>query len=404
MTDTPYDRTHAVAGYGMRTLAVHAGQRPDPATGAVAPPIAAASAFAYDDFDAGARRFSGESPGFLYSRFANPTVQIFEAKMAALENGEAAVAFASGMAAISATLLGLLSTDDEVIYVGTLYGGTDSLMRTLLPRLGIRTIAVPDVQSVHAQITSKSKLIFAETPANPTMAILDVAEIASLARSAGMISVVDNTFSTPCLTQPLGLGIDVVVHSATKYIGGHGDATGGVVIAAARLIDPIRTAGLKHIGGCLSPHEAVMLIRGLKTLPLRVSASCENAQYLAERLQGHDKIEQVYYPGLPTHPGYAVARRQMRQPGGMLSVSLVGGRPAARAFLDGLSLITQAVSLGDVDSLACHPASTTHSAMAEAVRLQSGVTEGLVRISVGIEDAEDLWRDIEHALAGCRNE
>jgi methionine-gamma-lyase len=341
-------------------LAVHAGKLPDAATGAIAAPIVATSSFAYDDFDAGVRRFNGEQPGFLYSRFGNPTVQTFEAKMAALEGGDSAVAFASGMAAISSTLLSLTSAGDEIIYVGTLYGGTDGVLRGLLPRLGIRTIPVRDLQGVEAGISPSTRLIYVETPANPVMGIVDLAEVARIARGAGIFNVADNTFSTPCLTQPLTLGIDVVVHSATKYIGGHGDVTGGVVVGHAELIKSIRSTGMRDLGGCMSPHEAVMFIRGLKTLPLRMDAACDNAGQIAAFLHTHPAVERVYYPGLLSHPGHEIACRQMRRFGGILSFELRGGRAMARTFLDHLNLVTQAVSVGDVDSLACHPASTTH--------------------------------------------
>ncbi|PUA18677.1 PLP-dependent aspartate aminotransferase family protein [Glaciimonas sp. PCH181] len=390
--------------FGLRTLAVHAGQAPDITTGATATPIVATSSFAYDDFDAGVRRFNGEQPGFLYSRFANPTVQTFEAKMAALEGAESAVAFSSGSAAVSSTLLGLVSAGDEVIYVGTVYGGTDGILRGLLPRLGIRTIPVPDLASVQAQLSPRTRLIYVETPANPVMGIIDLAEVARIAHEAGILSVADNTFSTPCLTQPLALGIDVVVHSATKYIGGHGDATGGVALGRADLMKTIRSIGMKELGGCMSPHEAFMFIRGLKTLPLRIEAACDNAQQIAAFLHSHPAVERVYYPGLPSHPGHEIARRQMRRFGGILSFEFRGGRAMARLFLDRLQLVTQAVSVGDVDSLACHPASTTHSAVAEAIRLKNGVTEGLVRFSAGIEDPEDLLADVEQALAHASKE
>lgn len=384
---------------GLRTLAVHAGQSPDTATGAIATPIVATSSFAYDDFDAGAKRFNGEQPGFLYSRFANPTVQTFEAKMAVLEGGESAAAFSSGMAAISATLLGLASAGDEIIYVGTVYGGTDGVVRGLLPRLGIHTIPVPNLEGVKAHLSERTKLIYVETPANPVMGIVDLREVVRIARDAGILSVADNTFATPCLTQPLALGIDVVVHSATKYIGGHGDATGGVAVGRAGLLKGIRSVGMKDLGCCMSPHEAVMFIRGLKTLPLRVEAACDNAEQIATFLHAHPAVERVYYPGLPTHPGHEIARRQMRRFGGILSFELRGGRSMAQTFLDRLTLVTQAVSVGDVDSLACHPASTTHSAVAENIRLQNGVTDGLIRLSAGIEDAQDLLADVEQALA-----
>ena len=384
---------------GVRTLAVHAGQTPDPSTGAIATPITTASAYSYGDFDTGERRFSGESPGYLYSRFANPTVAALEGKMAALEGGESAVAFTSGMSAICSTVMAMVSSGDELIHVGTLYGGTEGVMRNLLPRFGVRSIHVAHVAELEQAITAHTRLIFTETPDNPMLGIVDLAETARIAKAHNILTVADNTFATPCLTRPLALGIDVVVHSATKFIGGHGDATGGVVVASKVLAEKIRSVGLKQFGGCLSPFEASMLIRGLKTLPLRVEAASLSAERIARLLDEHPAVSTVFYPGLPSHPGHEVARRQMSRFGALMSFELKGGKAAARTFLDSLTLVTQAVSLGDTDSLACHPASTTHSAVAEEIRRQYGVTEGLVRLSVGIEDVEDLERDIRQALA-----
>ncbi|MDE1169031.1 MAG: PLP-dependent aspartate aminotransferase family protein [Pseudomonas sp.] len=384
---------------GMRTLAVHAGQTPDPTTGAVATPISTASAYSYGDFDNGERRFCGESPGYVYSRFANPTVAVFEAKMAALEGGESAVGFTSGMSAICSTVMALVSAGDEVIHVGTLYGGTEGVMRNLLPRFGVRSLHVATAAQLQAAITPNTRLIFTETPDNPMLGIVDLQAVAQVAKAAKILTVADNTFATPCLTRPLEWGIDVVVHSATKFIGGHGDATGGVAIGSKVLMEKVRTVGLKQFGGCLSPFEAMMLIRGLKTLPLRVEAASISAERIARLLAAHPAIERVFYPGLESHAGHAVAKRQMNRFGGLMSFELKGGRAAARTFLDRLALVTQAVSLGDTDSLACHPASTTHSAVAADIRLQYGVTEGLVRLSVGIEDVQDLENDIRQALA-----
>ncbi|EIC82601.1 PLP-dependent aspartate aminotransferase family protein [Serratia sp. M24T3] len=385
---------------GMRTLAVHGGQRPDAQSGAITTPITATSSFSYGDFDSGARRFSGEDPGYMYSRFGNPTVTAFEERMAVLENAESAVACASGMAAVSATLFALLKTGDEIIHIGALYGGTEGVIRNLLPRYGIKPVFVADLESLKDAFTANTKMVFVETPANPVMGIISLQEVARLSREAGAVSVVDNTFATPYLTRPLELGIDVVLHSATKYISGHGDATGGVVAGRRELIDPIRTLCLKQFGGCLSPFEAALMTRGLKTLPLRVEASANSAQKIAEYLDEHPAIAAVFYPGLVTHAGHEVARQQMRLFGGIMAVELKGGKAAARHFLDHLNLVTQAVSLGDTDSLACHPATTTHSAVSEKIRLESGITDGLVRISIGIEDTEDLIADFKQALEG----
>lgn len=384
---------------GMRTLAVHGGQRPDAQSGAISTPIVATSSFSYGDFDSGARRFSGEDPGYMYSRFGNPTVTAFEERMAVLEAAETAVACASGMAAVSATLFALLKSGDEVIHMGALYGGTEGVIRNLLPRYGIKPVFVADLDTLKEAFTDKTKMVFVETPANPVMGIVSLQEVARLSREAGVVSVVDNTFATPYLTRPLALGIDVVLHSATKYISGHGDATGGVVAGSRALIDPIRTLCLKQFGGCLSPFEAALMTRGLKTLPLRVEACSISAQKIAEYLEGHPAIAEVFYPGLKTHVGHEVARQQMKLFGGIMAVELKGGKEAARHFLDSLTLVTQAVSLGDTDSLACHPATTTHSAVSEKIRLESGITDGLVRISIGIEDTEDLIADFKQALA-----
>jgi methionine-gamma-lyase len=384
--------------FHVRTLAVHGGQTPDEATGAIAPPIVTTSSYSYGDFDNGVDRFTGEKPGFLYSRFANPTVAVLEAKMAALEGGEAAVGFASGMAAISSTLLALLSAGDDIVTVGTLYGGTQGVIGSLLPRLGIQSNQVSRIEDLAAAMTPCTQVVYVETPANPVLGIVDLAETARIAHEFGAIVVADNTFATPCLTQPLALGVDIVVHSATKFISGHGDATGGIAVGTADAMRKVRQAGMMQLGSCLSPHDASMLIRGLKTMPLRVEASSASAQRIAEFLDGHDAISAVHYPGLPGHPGHDVAARQMSAFGGILSLEMKGGRSAARSFLDALTLVTQAVSVGDTDSLACHPATTTHSAVPTDIRKKSGVTDGLVRLSVGIEFADDLLDDIQQAL------
>ncbi|RZT08149.1 methionine-gamma-lyase [Duganella sp. CF402] len=387
------------SAYGFRTMAIHAGKCASSDTGALALPIYATTSFGYGDFDSGERRFAGVERGFLYSRFSNPTVQVFEQKMALLEGGETALAASSGMAAICAALFGLLSAGDELIFVGTLYGGTLGVMQTLLPRMGVNVLGVKDVGELGNAITAKTKLVYVETPSNPTLEIIDLGAVAALAREHAVISIADNTFATPYLTRPIDLGIDIVVHSATKYIGGHGDATGGVVIGSKQHIELIRTAGVKQFGGCMSPQDAFLFVRGLKTLPLRMEAVCDSALAIAQALHRHPLVEQVFYPGLAAHAGHDIAARQMKKFGGILAFTLRGGKANARRFLNQLMVITQAVSVGDVDSLACHPASTTHSAVPAEVRLQQGVTDQLIRLSVGIEDLSDLLTDIYAALA-----
>lgn len=382
----------------LRTLAVHAGQHPDPQFGSLAAPIYQTSTFAYGSFERGAQIFAGETPGYVYSRIANPTVAMLEQKIAALEQAEDAIAFSSGTGAIGSLLLALLNPGDEILFVGPLYGGTEVQLRDLLPRFGIRAVEVASADALLAAITSRSRMIYVETPMNPTLGIVDLRQVAVIARGAGLISVADNTFATPILTQPLALGIDIALHSATKYIGGHGDATGGIVAGTRRHLEPIRHLGMKQIGACMSPQDAYLFIRGAKTLALRVEQSSENALQLAQFLQQRPEIARVYYPGLPEHPNHATAARQMRAFGGILSCEMAGGLPAARTLLDALQLITQAVSIGDTDSLACHPASTTHRGVAQEIRQRQGVTDGMIRFSIGIEDAGDLQSDLAQAL------
>ncbi len=381
----------------LRTLAVHAGQRPDPATGALAQPIFQTSTFVYGDFERGRRLFSGEEEGYLYTRIQNPTTRAFEEKLAALEGGEDAVAFTSGMAAIAALVFTLLKPGDELVYLGPLYGGTEGLFYDTLERYGVRVVDATDRPLAEA-VGPDARMIYVETPANPTLRVHDLAEVARFARERGILTVADNTFATPALTRPLELGIDLVVHSATKYLSGHGDVLGGAVVGPAELVREIRAEGLRHLGGAQSPFDAFLLLRGMKTLVLRMEAHSEGAMRVARFLEGHPAVRRVLYPGLKSHPQHAVAARQMRAFGGMVALDL-GSEAAARAFLDGLTYFAQAVSLGDVDSLATHPYSTTHQLVPEEVRLRQGVTPGLVRLSVGLEDPDDLIEDLDRALA-----
>ena len=383
----------------LRTRAVHAGQHPEPGTGAIATPISQTTAFGYGTLEHGAAIFAGEAPGYRYSRFANPTVAALEAKMADLEGAPTAVAFSSGTAAISAVLLGLLNPGDEIAFLGPLYGGTEGLFRQLGERFGIRVVDATQ-QGLTASLTPATRMVWVETLTNPSLRLHDLAEVAAMAKAHGVLTVADNTFCTPYLARPLESGIDLVLHSMTKYLGGHGDATGGIVAGAVALIASVRKTGLGHVGGNLSPQEAFLFLRGIKTLPLRMAAHCEGAAAVAHFLAGHPAVRVVHYPGLASHPQHALARRLLQGGfGGMVTFELVRNeRSAAAAVLNRLELFTQAVSLGDVDSLACHPASTTHSFVTAEVRAQNGITEGLIRLSVGIEHPDDLIADLEHAL------
>jgi methionine-gamma-lyase len=379
------------------TRAVHAGQSPDPRTGAHATPIHQTSTFVLGDVARGERLFAGEESGYVYSRIANPTVRAFEEKLAALEGAEEAVAFASGMGAIAALCLSTLRSGDEILFLGPLYGGTRGLFHDLLPRFGVTARRVDD-DGLAAAVTPQTRMLYVETPTNPTLGIHDLRLVADVASTHGLLSVVDGTFATPYLTRPLEHGIDVVLHSATKYLGGHGDALGGVVAGTQELMDEVRLEGLRHVGAALSPSIAFLLLRGVRTLHLRMRAHCANARAVAEAALGHPAVGAVHYPGLPDHPRHGVAARQMDDFGGMVALEFVHGRESAAAFLEALTLFDHAVSLGDVSSLACHPASTTHQVVAEELRLADGVTEGLVRLSVGIEDERDLVRDVLQAL------
>lgn len=379
------------------TRAVHAGAGLDPTTGAHSTPIVQTSTFGYRSFARGERLFAGDEEGYLYSRVGNPTVAAFERSLADLESAEAAVAFSSGMAAIAALAFTLLAPGQQIAYLGPLYGGSEGLFLGVLQRFGVPVRAV-DADDLARGLDPATGLVYLETPTNPTLRLHDLRAAADAAHAVGALCVADNTFSTPILTRPLEHGVDAVVHSATKYLGGHGDALGGVLAGPAELMSEIRMEGLRHLGGALGPLEAFLFIRGLKTLPLRIERHCANARRVAEALRDHPALAAVHWPGFEDHPEHALARRQMSDFGGMVSLELKDGKPAAARFLDRLTLFTQAVSLGDVESLATHPASTTHQLLDETRRLEQGVNDGLVRLSVGIEDAEDLVEDVLQAL------
>ncbi|WP_293179671.1 PLP-dependent aspartate aminotransferase family protein [Oceanithermus sp.] len=382
----------------FRTRALHAGSRPDPTTGAHVTPVFRTSTFAYGSFDRGARMFAGEEPGYVYTRIGNPTVRVFEEKVASLEGAEDAVAFASGMAAIAALTLTFLQPGDELAFLGPLYGGTEGLFLETLTRFGVQVRDVSE-EPPSAWVSPRTRMLYVETPTNPTLRIHDLEQVGRIGRERGVLTVADNTFATPYLTRPLEFGLDVVLHSATKYLGGHGDAIGGVVAGSAERMQELRMHGLRHVGGAMSPEDAFLFMRGVKTLALRMEAHCDGAEAVAGFLEEHPAVARVHYPGLPHHPGHEIAARQMDRYGGMVALELHGGFEAARVFLDGLELFTQAVSLGDVESLATHPASTTHELLPPEVLERQGITPGLVRLSVGIEDPRDLVEDLEQALA-----
>ncbi len=383
------------------TLSVHGADAVDAHTGAVAPPLYQTSTFRFENADHGEALFKGEQEGFIYTRIGNPTQAALERHMAALEGGEAGLAFASGLSAISGLVLTLCRSGDNIVSSNTIYGGTHYFFQDFLRRMNIDAREVPadDLSNIENAIDEKTKLIFIETPANPNLDIIDIAACAEIARRKGIPLAVDNTFSTPILTRPLEFGADIVVHSATKYIGGHGDAVAGILVGTKELMTRVRKETLAQIGLNISPFNAWLLLRGLKTLSVRVKRHCENAEYVAQFLNSHPKIDRVYYPGLSTHAGNKIARVQMSGKfGGMIAFELKGTREDSKKLMNAVKLPLLAVSLGDCDSLICHPASTTHAKYAPAELAEAKIGESMIRISVGIEDPKDICDDLDQAM------
>ena len=386
---------------GPATRAIHHGYDPARNDFALTPPLHLTSTFAFPDAETGGALFAGEAEGHIYSRISNPTVALLEARIADLEGAEAGLATASGMGAISSLMWTLLKPGDEIITDKTLYGCTFAFMREGLARFGIRITHVDlrDPANLTAAISDATRLVYFETPANPNMRLVDIAAMAEIARPFGASIVVDNTYATPLLTQPITLGADFVVHSATKYLGGHGDLIAGMVAGRAEALKEVRMVGVKDMtGSVLSPFNAMLILRGLKTLQLRMQRHCESGLKVAEWLAEQPGIETLYYPGLQTHPQYALATRQMHGYGGMIALELEGGFEAGIAMMNRLRLIRRAVSLGDAETLIQHPASMTHSTYTAEERKAHGISEGLVRLSVGLEDVDDIIADLADAL------
>lgn len=382
------------------TLCVHGSGGVDPQTGAISTPIYQSSTFAFKSAKHGAALFAGEEEGYVYTRLGNPTQAALEREMAFLEGGEAALAFSSGMAAISGVIMYLCRNGDNLISSDTVYGGTHNLYKETLPLWDIeaREVDATNLENIENAIDERTRLIFIETPANPTLSVIDIKGCAEIARRYQIPLVVDNTFATPYLQKPLEFGADIVIHSATKYIGGHGDTIAGLVIGKKELIDNLRAQILRDIGAVISPLNAWLLLRGLKTLPVRMDRHCSNALEVAKFLSFHPKVNWVRYPGLTTHPQYELAKRQMNNFGGMVTFEVKGGRKAGEKLMDSVGLITLAVSLGDCDSLIEHPASMTHSTYSAEELEEVGITEGLIRLSVGLEDPSDIIQDLKLAL------
>ena len=386
---------------GLGTTAIHAGTLKN-LYGTLAMPIYQTSTFIFDSAEQGGRRFALEEAGYIYTRLGNPTTTVLEDKIAALEEGEAAVATSSGMGAISSTLWTVLKAGDHIVTDKTLYGCTFALMCHGLTRFGIDVTFVDtsNLDEVKNAMKENTRVVYLETPANPNLKIVDIEALAKLAHTnPNTLVIVDNTFATPYMQKPLTLGADVVVHSVTKYINGHGDVIAGLVITNKALADQIRFVGLKDMtGAVLGPQDAYYIIRGMKTFEIRMERHCKNARKVVEFLNNHPKIERVYYPGLETHPGYEIAKKQMKDFGAMISFELKGGFEAGKTLLNNLKLCSLAVSLGDTETLIQHPASMTHSPYTKEEREAAGITDGLVRLSVGLENVEDIIADLEYGL------
>ncbi|HZQ10220.1 MAG TPA: PLP-dependent aspartate aminotransferase family protein [Anaerolineae bacterium] len=385
---------------GFQTLAVHAGEAPDPTTGALVPPLSLATTYHLGTTETGAALFSGEKEGYVYTRWSNPTVSLLERRVAALEGAEAAIATSSGMAAISTALLANLRAGDHVVAAKAIYPSTYAVLQQDFSTYGVETTFVDatDIENVADAIRPNTRVVYLETPGNPLLAVCDLQEIARIAREAGAVSICDNTFATPVNQNPIALGIDIVLHSATKYLCGHGDAVGGLILGRKEFIERTRTHTLRYFGGIMPPFNAYLITRGTMTLPLRMKQHNANAFAVARFLEQHPAVASVSYPGLDSHPQHLIAKKQMRGFGGMVSFELKGGLEAGARMMDKVRLCSLATSLGDARTLISHPATTSHVVLSREERLKQGVSDGLVRLSVGIEDEQDIIADLAQAM------
>lgn len=388
---------------GFGTRAIHVGHNPFDYNGALNPPIYLNATYAFENIAEGQARFKGEKEGYVYSRVGNPTETVLEKKLADLEGGEAALATASGMGAITSLIWSFVRPGDEILADKTLYGCTYAFFTEGLKPFGVkvRFIDFTKPKKVAKALRRKIRFVFFETPANPNMRIIDIQKISQLAHAAGAEVIVDNTYSTPYLQRPMEMGADFVVHSLTKYLSGHGDLIAGAVIGPQEKIQQVHLYGVKDMtGAVISPFDAYLTLRGLKTLEVRMNRHCKSARKLSKYLQAHPAVDSVFFPGLKSHPQHKLAKKQMRDFGGMIAFELKGGYEAGVVFMDRLKLALRAVSLGDAETLVQHPASMTHITYAPEERQRHGITEGLVRISVGLENFKDIKRDVKQALKG----
>ncbi|MBM4404415.1 MAG: PLP-dependent transferase [Candidatus Cloacimonetes bacterium] len=381
------------------TLLIHHGQKPD-ALKAVSPPIYQTSTFAFCNAQDGADCFAGESDGYIYTRLGNPTIRHLEDAVAALEGGFGGIATASGMGAVTTVYMSYLGSGSHIVSTAAVYGASRTVLEKLLSRFGVEATFVDTsrIDLVEQVIRPNTKLLFIETPANPTISITDIAACAAIAQRHGIKLAVDNTFCSPYLQRPLDLGADIVLHSITKFINGHADVVGGVIVAKTEEDHKLMYGVMTNMGPNMDPHQAYLVIRGLKTLSIRIDRAQANALLIARFLEAHPKVAWVRYPGLPSHPQHELSIKQQKGPGAMISFGLKGGFEAGRTVMDNVQLAVLAVSLGGVETLIQHPASMTHAKVPHEAKIKAGITDDLVRLSVGIEDVEDLIEDLDLSM------
>jgi methionine-gamma-lyase len=391
---------------GINTQSVHAGSPPDPQHGGVSVPIYQSSTFAFESADQGAARFRGDEPGYIYTRMGNPTVAALEGAVASLEGGHAGLATSSGMAAIFTVLFTYLEAGSHIVGTDSIYGPSRVVVDKHFRRFGIQSDFVDssDVSNVRAAIRPETRIIYIETPENPTIRLTDIAACADIAREHELLLVVDNTFASPVLQRPLEQGADIVVHSMTKFLNGHADVVAGVIVTSTEQQRAAIREVLNHHGGCIDPHQAWLVHRGLKTLGLRVAQAQHSAQAVSDMLRQHPAVEWVRYPGVPDHPQRELVARQMDGPGALLCFGVRGGLDAGRVLMERVEIATLAVSLGGVETLIEHPASMTHASLSREAREKAGITDNLIRLAVGCEDTDDIVRDLRRALDSLEQE
>lgn len=394
------DREHLM-NKGFGTKAIHGGTKKDQ-YGALATPIHQTATFIFDSADQGGNRFALKEEGYIYTRLGNPTNTVLEEKLAILEGGEACMSMGSGIGAISSVMWTALKAGDHVISAQTIYGCTHAFLAHGMTRYGVEVtfVDVSDPENVRKAMKENTKVVFLETPANPTLLITDIEEISKIAHAReNCIVVVDNTFSTPYIQRPLELGADVVVHSGTKFLNGHGDVIAGFAIGTKAFIDQVRLFGVKDMtGSCLSPFDAYLIIRGMKTLEIRMDRHCESAMKVAEFLEAHPAVKNVYFPGLKSFPQFELAKKQMSLPGAVIAFEIKGGVEEGKKVINSVNMCKLAVSLGDPETLIEHPASMTHSPYSPEERLEAGISDGLIRVAVGLENIQDIIDDLDQAL------